>query len=157
MDNVNCMERFSNFHHHFSRRMFRGRCNRHRWCSRPTPKSAALMHKSRVAQLLLPDTIVGYLSRAGWRVWLRVRQFLMHTMAAYFTAGLRFVMGQIVSGLSTLGAVAWLGCGYITYTYFDCVVIVYGLCCYREYHRFVLGRVTCNARRCEHFRTLFYN
>lgn len=64
MDNVNCMERCSNFHHPSSRRMFRGRSNRHRWCSRPTPKSAALMHKSRVALLLLPDTIVGYLSRA---------------------------------------------------------------------------------------------
>lgn len=51
----------------------------------------------------------------------------MHTMAAYFTAGLRFVMGQIVSGLSTLGAVAWLGCGYIIYTHFDCVVIVYAV------------------------------
>lgn len=45
--------------------MSRGRCNRHRWCPGPTPKSAdALMHKSRVALLLLllPDTIVGYLS-----------------------------------------------------------------------------------------------
>lgn len=103
---MNCMDRFSNFHHHFSRRMFRGRCNRHRWCSRPTPKSAALMHKSRVSLLLLllPDTIVGYLSRVK-SLTKGPSVFDAHD-GSIFTAGLRFVMGQIVSGLSTLGAVA---------------------------------------------------
>lgn len=79
-----------------------------RWYPRPTPKPAVLMHKARVALLLLLDSIMGYLSRVNSLTKGPSVFDAYDMMAAYYTTGLRVVMGQIVSGLPALGAVARL-------------------------------------------------